>query len=463
MPKTTTAPAKTARVSEKVITTTEKPPVDVPLEAERVDDDADFQPWTKDFWPYIASLTAADWKDHTVRLYRYPLGEKKPRELGRYLVRYDVDNPLQNEAQLATRYGGGQYDALVHRGRKLILSDFFEIEGPSKNPDAAPAVVAGGNELASTLQVVLQNLERLKSTAPADQAPKYQEMVSMITAISSALPKAATTGVTELVTALSALDQLRGGDNRRNDLKETLETLRDLGIIGERSAAAEKKNKVEEIKEILEIADMMRGGGSGGRRDWVTTLIDAAPTIIEKAGGVLDRASEISKNQARIAEARRVTVTERVLPSQAAPAPTAPAATSSAPPVTPINAARTVAPLETEPAPGAAAQPAPPATATAQPANTSSTIECLPPNFDWVKARTVELFRAGKTGDQVAEFMDNLDKQLGDQLGSLPRPQLEAFIANDPILREITAAPRYAAFLDECQSYFTGEPAGVER
>jgi hypothetical protein len=244
----------------------------------------------------------------------------------------------------------------------------------------------------------------------------------MITALAAAIPKGE--GIGGLVTALASLDQLRGG-GAKSELKETLELLRDMGIIGEK--AEPKKSIAEELKGILEVADMMRGGG--GRRDWVTSLIDAAPTIIEKAGGVLDKGAAIAENNRRIAELRRgVTVTERTIPGAAQPAQPA--------------VVRTVAQPETEPVAPATAEP---------------TVVIQPPTFDWLKARVVQLFRDGKPGDVVAEFIDTVDPQLGNQFASLSRPALEQFISADPILGEIAAAPRYGAFVSEILSFFTEE------
>jgi len=96
-----------SKVSETILLKTEKPPVTVTSAPADADNGAPFQPWTKNFEEYVESLTAEDWKEHAVRVYRYPLGEKKPRELGRYLVRFDAENPLANIAQLAKHYGGG--------------------------------------------------------------------------------------------------------------------------------------------------------------------------------------------------------------------------------------------------------------------------------------------------------------------------------------------------------------------
>jgi hypothetical protein len=429
MPKATVAAPPGSRVSEKIVTTTEKPPVTVLDQPVFSDDGDDFKPWTKDFWEYIESLTPADWKDHAARVYRYPNGEKKPRELGRYLVRYDVENPLVNEAQLAKSYGGGQYDVLVHRKRKLIFRASFDIEGPARNPDAAAlganGQAAGGGELATTLNTVLQHLKGMQASAPAEQTPKFQETISMITALTNALPK--NEGITGLVSALAALDQLRGGGGQKSDLKETLELLRDLGIIGERAEA--KKSKAEELKEILEIADMMRGGG--GKRDWVTSLIDAAPTIIEKAGGVLDKAVSVSQNNARIADARAR--------AGLAPLPAAPAQPVATLPAAQTAETREVAPLEKETV------------------DAGAPVVIQPPTFEWVKARAVQLFREGKRGDLIAEFLDNIDPQLGNQLGSLSHAQLGMFISSDPILGEIAQTPRFQEFVGEIVDFFTPE------
>jgi hypothetical protein len=239
-------------------------------------------------------------------------------------------------------------------------------------------------------------------------------------------------GVAELVSALADLKKLTGGDNGGgNSIVETIKVLKELGLVGEK-----KRSLAEELKDMLEVTAMLGGGGGGGKMDWATTLVQNLPTILEKATPIADKFADAARNNARVAEIRSGRVpAPAALPPATPPAPAlvvpaaAPAAESPAP--------RTVAAPETEPAGG-------PATFVA-------------PNLIWVKARAVQLFAAGKSGDLIAEWLDTLDDELGNFLGSMDEDKFAEFVKTDPILKEIATAPRFAEFVAQFVDYFSAE------
>lgn len=444
MPSATAKPAPTAKVSTKTITTAVTEPVE-----QNVAIAAPLPEPSQDFWKYIEALTADDWKEHHVTLYRYPLGQAKPQKLGRYVKTYKFGSPLLSEDQIFEEFGGSQYDALLkgpgRDGRVTLLAKHsWEMDGPAKNPwTTAPpngGAPAGSSELAATLQVVLQNLKQASAAPNAAESPAIKESISLIQQLTQAMPKQQ--GVGELVSALADLKKLTGGgDGGGNSLIETIKVLKELGIIGEK-----KRSLAEELKDMLEVTAMLGTGGGGGKVDWGTSLIQNLPTILEKATPIAEQFADAARNNARVAELRSghtpaappQTPANRPAPALVAP-PTAPAAATA--PAAESPASRIVTMPETEPA---TAQPA------AQPAFQA-------PNLDWVKARAVQLFGAGKTGDVVAEWLDGVDDQLGNFLGSMDAEKFRAFVTADPILHAITSAPRFEEFVAEFVDYFSAD------
>lgn len=426
-------PAPTAKVQTTTVTKVTSDPVEqvIPPAA------APLPEPQEDFWRYIERLTEEDWKNHHVTLYRYPLGQTKPQKLGRYVRTYKFGSPLLSEDQIFEEFGGSQYDALLKGPAKdgsgrltLIAKHSWEMDGPAKNPwttSAATGTTPGPSELANTLQVVLQNLKQAERSPNAAESPAIKESISLIQQLTSAMPKPQ--GIGELVTALSDMKKLTGS-GEGNSLVDTIKVLKELGIIG-----GERKSLTSEIKEILEIAGMMGGGGGGGKRDWATSLIEAAPVILEKATPIAEKFAEASRNNARVAEIRSGQVpasppTRPALVPSTTPAAAAPAAESPA--------SRVVAAPETEPAtPAAAEKP-----------------QFVAPNLEWVKARAVQLFASGKTGDEIAEWLDSIDERLGNFLGSMDQEKFTAFVKSDPILSQIATAPRFPEFVEQFVDYF---------
>ena len=443
-----TATAKAAQPTAKVQTTTITKKISDETEIVDLQPAPGLPEVSEDFWKYIESLTAEDWKKHHVSLYRYPLGQTKPQKVGRYVRTYKTETPLVSEDQVFEEFGGGQYDALLRGPAKdgsgrvtLIAKHSWEMDGPPKNPwqvsTASPATPTVPSELASTLQVVLQNLKQAEKSPSAAESPAIKESISLIQQLTTAMPKPQ--GVGELVSALADLKKLTGGDGGGgNSLVEAVKLLKDLGVIG-----GERRSLASEIKEIMEIAGMMNGGGgapaSGGRQHWATSLVQTLPTILEKVTPIADKFADAARSNARVAELRTGAIPAPPPPARPSPAtalpPAAPAAAVA--PAAESPAPRTVAMPETEPAGSPAAAPS-----------------FVPPNLEWVKARAVQLFQGGKTGDAIAEWLDSLDDELGNFLGSMSREQFAEFVKSDLILRQISTAARFDQFVEEFVDYF---------
>lgn len=446
MPSATAGAAPKAKVSTKTTTTVVTDPVEqtipppvVPLPAP-----------SEDFWKYIESLTPEDWKNHHVSLYRYPLGQTKPQKLGRYIKTYKAENPLASEDQIFDEFGGSQYDALLKGPAKdgsgrltLIAKHSWEMDGPAKNPwqtsaGAGAAAVPPPSDTAAILDTLLKHVQSLQTSKNPSQDPALKDSISLIQQLTSAMPKPE--GVKELVAGLASLKQLTGGtDAGKSSLIEAITLLKELGVIGEK-----KRSLAEELKDMLEVTTMIRGeagAGGGGKRDWVTSLIEAAPVILEKATPIADKFAEAARNNARVAEIRagRVPPAEPIPVNRSAPALLVPAtaAPAAAAPAVESPASRVVAMPETEPA-----QPK---------------LVVQPPTLDWVKARAVQLFSLGKPGDAIAEWLDSLDEQLGNFLGSMDEEKFAEFVRTDPILGQIASAPRFPEFVEQFVSYFSSE------
>jgi hypothetical protein len=275
----------------------------------------------------------------------------------------------------------------------------------------------------------LQNLQR----AEKGESPAIKESISLIQQLTQAMPKPQ--GVGELVSALADLKKLTGGGTEGgNSMLETIKVLKELGIVG-----AERKSLASEIKEILEIAGLIGGGEGGGRaakQDWGTALVTNLPTILEKATPIADKFADAARHNARVAEMRlgRIPPPDNTAPA-AAPAPSAAAAPAAAAPAAESPAPRMVAAPETEPAGNG----------------------LVAPNLEWVKARAVELFGRGESGDFVAEWLDTIDDRLGQIFGSMDESKFRAFVESDNILHAISTAPRFPEFVAQFVDYFTGE------
>lgn len=432
-----TAP-KLATVSETIIRKETRDPIEVEVTEPRVA----VSP-REDFWKYIKSLTDEDWKTHHVTLYRYPLGQPKPDKLGRYVKTYKHGNPLLSEEQIYEEFGGSQYTAML-KGPKdgqpwtLIATQNWEMDGPSKNPwqtspAGAAAAAVGGSELAPVLQVLLPQLRTALQASPNPESPAIKESIALIQQLTNAMPKQQ--GIAELVSGLADLKKLTGDTGNGNSLRETLAVLKELGIIG-----VERRSIAQEVKEIMEIAGMLGGGGGAPARraDWPTSLVETLPSILEKVTPIADKFADAARSNARVAEIR---AGGRPGPPIAANTITTPAL----PPAAPVPAAesRAVAAPDTVPA-------------------GEKPEELRAPNMIWAKAKAVQMFQQGKPGDVVAEFLDNLDTQLGGFLGSMNEEKFRAFIESDPILRTIIGTPRERTFIKDFVAYFSEEGAEQE-
>jgi hypothetical protein len=447
MPTATAKAAPTATVKTKTITTVESDPVEQVVVPPAVP----LPEVSEDFWRYIQSLTTEDWKNHTVALYRFPLGQTKPQKFGRYVKTYKAECPLLSEEQIFEEFGGSQYDALL-RGPKdgrmtLLAKHSWEMDGPAKNPwqmSNSPTQTPPPSDTAAVLETLLKHLQNLQTSKNPAQDPALKDSISLIQQLTAAMPKPE--GVKELVAGLASLKALTGQDGG-NSLVETIKTLKELGIIGEK-----KRSLAEELKDMLEVTSMLRGdggGGGGGKRDWLTSLIDNTPTIIEKVTPIADRLAETSRNNAHIADLRAGRIpppAASALPARPAPALVVPATTApaAAAPAAESPASRNVTMPETEPATPKQQAPV-----------------FVSPNLEWVKARAVQLFAAGKPGDAIAEWLDSIDEQLGNFLGSMDEEKFSAFVKADAILAPIAAAPRFTEFVTEFVDYFKADTSAA--
>jgi hypothetical protein len=461
MPRATAAALKTpqtAKVTETILRKEVREPIDVDVKPPEPSPEP-----SADFWRYIELLSDDDWKEHTVTLYRYPLAETKPNKLGRYIKTYGGKNPpLRNEDQIFDEFGGSQYDAMLKgpspnggTQKTLLAKHSWEMDGPAKNPwQAGTPGVPPSSDLAGALQVLLPHLQTLVQQRGAGQieTPAVKESLSVIKQLTDAIGKPQT--VTELVKAATDLQNITGGSRRDGGLRETLALLHEFGVIGgDRGGGAPRRSLAQEIKEVLDVMGSLGigggggSGGGGGRVDWPTALVQNLPGILEKVTPIADKFADAARSNARVAELRSGRPVAPSLPPPTTPAPTASAAADRVPAAESPASASSVAAPETEPA--------------TTPPRVDDKMLATPPNLNWVKARTVQMFGEGKPGDVVAEFLDLMDAQLGAWLGSMDAEKFRAFVKEDPILKAIESAPRFPAFVRDFVGYFQEEEEPV--
>lgn len=454
MPRATAAALKTpqtAKVTETILRKEVREPIDVTVKPPEPLPEP-----KEDFWRYIEALTDEDWKNHSVTLYRYPLGEQKPDKLGRYIKSYGGKNPaLRNEEQIFEEFGGSQYHAMLKGpspddGRKIMLATHsWEMDGPAKNPwqtSTGTAGAAPSSDLAGALQVLLPHLQTLVAAPKTGQieTPAVKESLNVIKQLTDAIGKPQT--LTDLVKAATDLQSVTGGGRRDSSLREMLALLHEFGVIGgdrDRDRAP-RRSLAQEIKEVIEVMGTLTGGAApsgGGRVDWPTALVQNLPGILEKVQPIADKFADAARSNARIAEFRAGrTPPSLPSPTQTAPGATAAPAAATVPAAESRASAPTVAAPETEPVP------------------TGEKFAMRPPNLDWVKGKTVQMFTEGKPGDVIAEFLDLLDSQLGGWFGSMDEAKFRAFVEGDPILKTVATAPRFSAFVTDFVGYFSEEP-----
>lgn len=395
-------------------------------------------------------------------------------------------------ATIQERYGGGKYRLNLCKNGRWETSHDLDIEGAPKydlsreNPKAAANGNGNGNSDSKLLDMLQKQFDRMddriSQMQTQSQTPGQDRTIDMMaegakTAMQIVKdqlpqPKAASSEIRELVAALKDMGIIGGASTQQKTIVEQIMELLQTPVIGPALLDLFKpKNPLDDfakLKGLKDLLDGFGGGGTGGKDDWKTALVDRGiPAVQELVGAMADQrktAVDLARENARRAEAQARTA-QTVADLNARPpvvpaAPQAPAAqpgavsASQPAPGAPLNAFRVVPMDGTSPA----AMPAnsAPAAAAPAPANTSI-IADSDEYLKGVKLRFVDMLAAGEDMEFIVDFLDAAVPRFVKQIQTYPADQITAFFAGDPILARVVAQPEWPAWLAAAKAYLNEE------
>jgi hypothetical protein len=405
-----------------------------------------------DFWEKMEQCFKTEPAEHSVYLYR-----TQPRSRingsGGYLA---ILTESFTEEDLKKRWGGYQFRAMLNRGRKCVCATSIEIEAPPKldeqrelNFVTRPGDHNGGGNGAGTDTPTAQLVELIKgqldSTNPAhkealkivtDAAAKANEMLL------AQMPKQPTS--IEMMTQLATLQKMM---NPGND--DTTKLL--LAKVIDKAFATPADNSANSFDAMLKMYERISGlfGGGGGapaRPSIGERIVEALPSLVDKAIPLMDRYLKITENNRAIAEYRMRVGGQPMPAAQPAPRPAIPVGASTAPAVQPTQAPG-ASPLQTVPL-SASTEPAP-----------AGTDQLAGELEQFLTYRIVTMIRDGFRGDQVYNFISGANPMFAAMLANANEVQIREFLASNPILKEALALPEFDQFLSELLEYISEEKA----
>lgn len=397
-----------------------------------------------DFWPYIASLSPADWKRHEIYLYRTkPVVGHKEREkyLDIYTSKFTIDD-------IKNRFGGEEFRAMLLRDGKNVCTEEFAIEAVPKF-DLAREIPGTDNTNAVTIDKLVTKLTERENEPDVSGEAVQRSVAIMGDAFEAAAQRLATTGGNGNGTAslLEAIKLLKEfgliGQPQKNSILETIQVLKELGIVG---APAAQVNVMQQVDAVLGVAEKLRDfGGGGGKTDWKALLAEKVsehfPEIINGIKGIGD-----SRVQLENARRARVEAVERATIAAQGGQPAA-ANPTAAQGVIPSAHAPVIAPLST-----VAAQP---------PTGQGGDLPTV--TFEQLGfARIVEMVYRGEDGGSVMDFLYGLDPRAYDYLLDCDAAGIRAILSADPVLARILEYPHIDEFLGQVLEYSAEVKAGRE-
>ncbi len=407
-------------------------------------------PRTKmDVWQYMRSLTAGEWEQHMAYLYRVEPKlmkvEGSPDYLDRFKSAFDQDFIKQ-------KYGGGVFKIILNKGDSTVRTVVFGVEGKPHAVDGRPFLEPaedtgkggqlGGNEyirrhvnfLEARLAEAEAKGEQLDPTATIQQGYKIitDAASRAVEFIVSQTPRQ--TSITELISGLAKLDEMRSGRQGVSALGEIAEVLKAVTpLLGQRGPAG----TLGEFRELLGlIKELGLGGGGAEGGDWKSVLAQHASEAIKQLKemvqewrGIAHENRLIEENRAALKLAERGVVVQPTREPVPVPAP--------APIQRPV--------VETEPI---------------QPSNEQIAADRL------IKQNIVLIVETGGTGAQAAAVLDQLAPQVLDYLLGQKPDELTAIFAADPTLQRVAKHPRLPdfikEFLAEGETVPEAQPASVQ-
>lgn len=386
----------------------------------------------------------------------------------------EVQEPI-DERWIAKNFGGGVYDVKIkqkpdisHYERGIVIS------GDPKTPNAPTPTAAAqqsaqnNDTLAAAFNRQTELIEKMferqsqPAPAPASNAASDAQLKlvmegataaiklvgeSVSAALKPAAPAPAEDAVKDKLLAM-IIDRAFKEPPPPRSLDDELGRLEKLNNIlkSNAPAPAASSSLVDQLtvmEKVFGMVDKIRGDG-GGELDWKALAVREGLNVIP---GVMDKLEKIFTANARATQARAEAARTYAASRGAAPLPGAPAPAGGAPPPPPgarphvVSTAPTWGgPLDFETA-GEATPPA------AEPPTPEVIQNEMAIADRFVKAQLVRLVAENAEPEMVLTVIDGMAPAMGALLSRVPEAQIREFLANDPILSEITRLPHYEQFL----------------
>jgi hypothetical protein len=432
-----------------------------------------WQEWLRDRTPDELAITE-------VSIYRY-----EPASMRGFLEKlggFNNNLPCEaiDEGWIATRYGGGTYGVKIYsKDGKSSFDPKVIVAGEPKVPKsqqaaATPPAPGDNGESPSLVDVLERMIERLQHQQTPPPAVGTSQGAKEIIETMSALedlrhkvnpaPPAPKSALEDLSSILQIVDKLKPPPPPPPVESPLQKALLDAVIA---QVTQPKKSLIDELEGLGKLLPLIQNfAGGGDKGDWKTALIEKGlervPDIIDGVGKVMDK--RVSEAQALAvreqARAQTMAIARGAAAASPIPAGPVPGVQTSAKPAEPAEPAPwrplSVVPIDGHPpaaqAPNgdahynvhAPAEVIPPGVAiTDEQARAAAAIDA------YLKNRVVQLVAQHAEAALVVDFIDSASPELGAMLSQATESQIQAFISEDPVLKEIEGLPHYRAFLAE--------------
>lgn len=373
-------------------------------------------------WEYMETMKQEDWPDHIGYLYRV-----LPKIAGgeSYLMKFS--EPITMD-YVKEKFGGQMFRIILKKGQQRVCDTVFTIEAPPKMQTdqynySAPAPAQSSE--------TVRMAEMLNDPTAARTAVNLTQQAATAGFDMLRAQMAQTIGNNQLSLRdiIELLDRRSAPASAMPDwLAQTLAAAVPALITGLVSKLVTPENPIETFKNLAGALQSMPGfGGGKGGSDWKASLVESLPQIAQAGTQMM--------HEWRVATEAAASTHNRQLPAAPGPhlVPTATVQNPNAPAPLPGSAA-TVTPRDMPAQPGGS----PP-----------------PPPEKWLKMKMVEMFRAGRSGEDVGVFLEEIAPMFVEQLAPVPPEQLQGFLRMDPdqILTQIADDPRMLQFLTEFHTW----------
>jgi hypothetical protein len=410
------------------------------------------------FWEHVGDVPENLWcreaGEKGYRVYLYDQDSPGSKYLAVIFHPFDIEWIKQN-------YGGGRYRAQLNDSSGRIVSkEIFAIDGESKrkppqNAQNSTAPAPADSFQAQMLEIMREGQRRQeelirqlmeRQTNPAPAAPAAIDpnvaLRGVVEIFSGLVARAATPQPQmDLVQMFALVDRFKGPD-----LITQMKAMREAGLIP--AVATAGGSLVTQFKELKEAAEVV-GLGQDKGKNWVETLIDKGPQIIEAGSTIVDKLQSVEHT--RLQTARTVHAIQQ---QQRGAVVT--------PPPQPNGAPHPPAPQQQQIIPPAPNAPGLEVETPGSPAAEQAIAEAES-KLKFIKEKVVELIAQGKSGGEIIDFLDNLDKSICDGFAGASVEQIIAVFSNDSHLRKATALPRFKAAIVEMVEELNGPDDQLER